>query len=79
MIDRGFSEMLDGMFERGAFAGDTPTQSYQVVTDASLNTATGVDAGRFIVELRVAPSAPMSFLTIRLIQTSERSLAMEVR
>jgi hypothetical protein len=79
MIDRGFSEMLDGMFERGAFAGNNPATSYQVVTDESLNTAQSVDQGRFIVELRVAPSLPMSFLTIRLVQTSERSLATEVR
>jgi hypothetical protein len=79
MVDRGFSEMLDGMFERGAFAGNNPATSYQVVTDESLNTPDSVDQGRFIVELRVAPSLPMSFLTIRLVQTSERSLATEVR
>jgi hypothetical protein len=79
MVDRGFSDMLDGMFERGAFAGNNPATSYLVVTDDSLNTAESVDQGRFIVELRVAPSVPMSFLTIRLVQTSERSLATEVR
>jgi hypothetical protein len=78
-VDRGFTEMLDGMFERGAFAGATPASAYQVVTDDSLNTPQSVDQGRFIVELRVAPSLPMTFLTIRLIQTSERSLATEVR
>lgn len=78
-VDRGFTEMLDGMFERGAFAGATPASTYQVVTDDSLNTPQSMDQGRFIVELRVAPSLPMTFLTIRLIQTSERSLATEVR
>jgi phage tail sheath protein FI len=78
-VDRGFTEMLDGMFERGAFAGATPASAYQVVTDASLNTPQSVEQGRFIVELRVAPSLPMTFMTIRLVQTSERSLAMEVR
>jgi hypothetical protein len=78
-VDRGFTEMLDGMFERGAFAGTTPASAYQVVIDASLNTPQSVEQGRFIVELRVAPSLPMTFLTIRLIQTSDRSLAMEVR
>jgi hypothetical protein len=79
MVDRGFNDMLDYMFERGAFAGNNPATSYQVVTDESLNTPESVDQGRFIVELRVAPSLPMSFLTIRLVQTSERSLATEVR
>jgi hypothetical protein len=77
-VDRGFTEMLDGMFERGAFAGASPATSYQVVTDDSLNTRQSVDLGRFIVELRVAPSLPMRFLTIRLVQTSDRTQALEV-
>jgi hypothetical protein len=77
-VDRGFTEMLDGMFERGAFAGPTPATSYQVVTDNSLNTAQSVDLGRFIVELRVAPSLPLTFLTIRLVQTNDRAIASEV-
>jgi hypothetical protein len=77
-VDRGFTEMLDGMFERGAFAGATPATSYQVVTDDSLNTSQSIDLGRFIVELRVAPSLPLTFLTIRLVQTSDRTLATEV-
>jgi len=71
--------MLDGMFERGAFAGVSPATSYQVVTDSSLNTPQSVDLGRFIIELRVAPSLPMRFLTIRLVQTSDRTHALEVR
>ena len=76
-VDRGFTEMLDGMFERGAFAGATPATAYQVVTDDSLNTPQSIDLGRFIIELRVAPSLPMTFLTIRLVQTNERTVATE--
>jgi hypothetical protein len=78
-VDRGFTEMLDGMFERGAFAGANAATSYQVVTDTSLNTPQSVDLGRFIIELRVAPSLPMRFLTIRLVQTSDKTHALEVR
>ncbi|HKU75889.1 MAG TPA: hypothetical protein VJR02_18415 [Pyrinomonadaceae bacterium] len=78
-VDLGFTNMLDRMFESGAFAGATPASAYQVVTDSSLNTPQSVEQGRFIVELRVAPSLPMTFLTIRLVQTSDRSLATEVR
>jgi hypothetical protein len=78
-VDRGFTQMLDGMFERGAFAGATPASAYQVVVGDSLNTPQSIDQGRFIVELKVAPSLPMTFLTIRLVQTSDRSLATEVR
>jgi len=67
------------MFARGAFAGRTAATSYQVVTDDSINTPTSVDQGRFIVELRVAPSLPLTFITVRLIQTNDRSLVTEMR
>lgn len=78
-VDRGFTQMLDGMFERGAFAGATPASAYQVNVSESLNTPQSVDQGRFIVDLKVAPSLPMTFLTIRLVQTGDRSQATEVR
>lgn len=79
LVQRGFEATLDRMFARGAFAGRTAATSYQVVTDDSLNTPASVDQGRFIVELRVAPSLPLTFITVRLIQTNDRSLVTEVR
>jgi hypothetical protein len=72
MVQRGFEAMLAGLFERGAFAGDTTATAFQVRTDSSLNTSTSVDQGRFVVELRVAPARPLTFVTIRLVQTGER-------
>jgi phage tail sheath protein FI len=76
---RGFEAMLDHMLTRGAFAGRTAATSYQVVTDETLNTPQSVEQGRFIIELKVAPSLPMTFLTIRLVQTNDRSFITEVR
>ena len=70
LVQRGFEGLLGQMFALGAFAGSTPGTSFQVVTDTSINTAQSVDLGRFIVELRVAPSLPMTFLTVRLVQSS---------
>ena len=78
-VQRGFEGMLGQMFVRGAFAGATPATSFQVVTGESLNTPQSVDQGRFIVELRVAPSLPMTFLTIRLVQTGDRTSVLETR
>ena len=72
MVQRGFEETLGTLFERGAFAGSTAATAFQVVTDATLNTPPSIDQGRFIVELRVAPSRPMTFLTLRLVQTGDR-------
>lgn len=79
LVERGFTGMLDEMFVRGAFAGAKPDTAYQVVADDTLNTSESVDQGRFIVELRVAPSLPLTFLTIRFIQTGDRSFVTEVR
>jgi phage tail sheath protein FI len=78
LVQRGFEALLDSMFVRGAFAGATPDTSFQVVTDSSLNTPQSVEQGRFIVELRVAPSLPMTFLTLRLVQGATSGTVTEV-
>jgi hypothetical protein len=72
LVQRGFEALLGDLFQRGAFAGSTADTAFQVVTGESLNTRQSIDQGRFIVELRVAPSRPLTFVTIRLVQTGER-------
>jgi len=71
-VQRGFDELLTDLFRRGAFAGATAEQSFRVVTDDTVNTRVDADAGRFVIELRVAPSLPMRFITVRLTQSGER-------
>jgi len=71
-VERGFEQLLASLYARGAFAGATPAQAFRVVTDDTVNTPADVDAGRFFVELRVAPSVPMRFLGVRLAQDGER-------
>lgn len=79
LVKRGFEGMLGDMFSRGAFAGATPETSFRVVTNSELNTPQLADQGRFIVELKVAPSLPLTFLTLRLVQAGDRGLAAEER
>jgi hypothetical protein len=67
-----FASLLGDLFRRGAFAGASDDQAYRVVTDASVNPPESVDQGRFVVELQVAPSSPLAFLTVRLVQTGDR-------
>ena len=74
LVKRTFASLFDQMFARGAFAGATPETAYQV--DVRV-TPEDIDEGRFIVELRVAPSLPMRFITVRLVQSGERSLVTE--
>jgi len=78
-VQRGFTLLMTDLFQRGAFAGATAAESFRVVTDDTINTPRDADAGRFIVELRVAPSVPMRFLSVLLAQTGERlSVAEEL-
>jgi phage tail sheath protein FI len=76
-VQRGFETLLDRLLQLGAFAGRTSSDSYEVVTDSSVNTPQAMDNGQFFVELRVAPSVPIRFLTVRLLQTADRTLVTE--
>jgi hypothetical protein len=76
-VQRGFDLLLTDMFRRGAFSGATQAQSFRVVTDDTINTPRDRDAGRFIVELRVAPSVPMRFVSLLLTQSGERLAVTE--
>lgn len=76
-VERGFTGVLTDLYRRGAFAGATADASFQVVTSGAINTALDRDAGRFLVELRVAPALPLRFITVRLLQRGERLTLME--
>jgi phage tail sheath protein FI len=78
LVQHAFESLLDQLFVRGAFAGATRATSYQVVTDDSVNTPQTADLGQFRVDLRVAPSLPMSFVTVRLVQTGNDGITMEI-
>lgn len=68
LVRRRFEELLGRLFARGAFAGRTHGEAYQVVVDRTLNTPQRMERGELLVELRVAPSQPLMFLTVRLVQ-----------
>jgi hypothetical protein len=68
-VTRQFQQWMQLLLARGAFAGTSAQDSYQVITDASVNTPYAMDQGRFVVELLVAPAVPMSFLTVKLVQS----------
>jgi hypothetical protein len=78
LVQREFEELLGRLYARGAFTGASRAEAFRVITDDSVNPPENVDLGRFIVELRVAPSLPMTFLTVRLVQTGSGLLAAEV-
>jgi hypothetical protein len=76
LVQRGFEAALDDLFARGAFAGAERAGAYQLAVDANPNVA---DQGRFVVEIKVAPSRPLSFLTVRLVQSGDLGVVTEAR
>ena len=78
-VERGFGALLDELFRRGALAGRSAEQAWRVEVGPALNTPERRDAGQFWCELKVAPSLPLSFLTVRLVRAGERLVAQEQR
>ena len=79
LVQHRFEGLLNQLYVRGAFAGRTSREAFEVNTDIDLNTPQSVEQGRFIVELKVAPSLPLTFLTIRLMQMGDRMSVVELR
>jgi phage tail sheath protein FI len=70
-VERGFEALLTRLFLAGAFAGATPDQSFRVSAGSPPNSPQSIDQGRLVIELRLAPSRPLAFLTIRLVRSGE--------
>jgi phage tail sheath protein FI len=60
-----FERALARLVDRGALA------AYQVVADEGLNTQNDIDNGRFLIALKVAPVAPVEFITVTLLRSGE--------
>lgn len=76
-VQRSFEQLLGGLLQRGAFAGAGREDSFQVVLPSSPDAGEG--QGRLLVELRVAPSSPLTFLNIRLVQREDQGLFTQER
>ncbi len=77
LVQREFERVLGDLFARGALAGSEPEDAYRVVVDDSVNPSRAVEEGRLVVELWIAPSQPLVFLTIRLVQGGEELLSVQ--
>jgi hypothetical protein len=76
-VQRNFQAVMESLYENGAFRGKTPSESFQINTGQSVNPPQSVEVGRFFIELKVAPSLPMKFLTVKLVQIGERGFVIE--
>lgn len=76
-VKNQFENIFARLFARGAFSGNSPNQAYRVITGPQVNTVQSIDAGRFIVELHVAPSHPLKFIRVRLIQEASGQILLQ--
>ena len=68
---------LTGLYQRGAFRGANAGEAFQVVIEEVNNPQQAVTMGRLVVELAVAPAAPLQFLRLRLLQIEPERLTVE--
>jgi hypothetical protein len=71
-----FERVLSRLHLLGAFRGTNADDAFRVIADTSVNSQADIDAGRFTVELRVAPSEPLKFLRVRLTQNGPQSVSV---
>jgi hypothetical protein len=76
-IQQQFEQLLGRLYSLGAFAGDSPSAAYRVAIDETVNPANRVEQGQLVVELRVAPSQPLTFMTVRLVQLEGGDLTLQ--
>lgn len=65
-------DFMMGEFRKGALAGTTPRQAFDVKCDADLNPPSEVNAGRVNMEVKFAPLKPAEFVIIRISQKVQR-------
>lgn len=74
LVERAFERRLAEMFQLGAFRGRITSESYRVRV---VSTPNDMYNGRFIVEIQFAPSLPLTFVTVRLVQSGHQSEVTE--
>jgi hypothetical protein len=67
LVGMRFERLLRGLFQRGAFAGAVPAEAFEISTGDNVNPPASLDAGRFLIEVRFAPSRPLEFITVKLV------------
>ncbi len=71
-LKANIEDFLMGEFRKGALAGTTPQQAFDVKCDADLNPDSEVNAGRVNMEVKFAPLKPAEFVIIRISQKVQR-------
>ncbi|MFO1429848.1 MAG: hypothetical protein U1F76_06870 [Candidatus Competibacteraceae bacterium] len=77
-LERSFDALLQRLMQRGAFRGASASDSYALRTAAGAQALAEIERGECSLEIRVAPSRPLRFLTLRVVRAGEQ-LSIEER
>ena len=77
-VSRQWDGWMQQLLARGALAGTSAADSYRIVADQTVNPQSSIDQGRFIIQLQIAPSVPMQFLTVQLTQSGGQLSLLEM-
>jgi phage tail sheath protein FI len=76
-LERSFDALLQRLMQRGAFRGASARDSYALRTASGARAADEIERGECSLEIRVAPSRPLRFLTLRVVRAGEQLLIEE--
>lgn len=76
-LERSFDALLQRLMQRGAFRGASARDSYALRTASGARAIEEIDRGECSLEIRVAPSRPLRFLTLRVVRAGEQLLIEE--
>lgn len=77
-LERSFDSLLQRLMQRGAFRGTKASESYVLRTASGVLASAEIERGECSLEIRVAPSRPLRFLTLRVLRSGEQ-LTLEER
>lgn len=63
-VTRALETLLTGLFELGAFRGETAAEAFRVQCDATTTAPQDLDAGRVVARVSFAPAQPVGWITV---------------
>lgn len=71
-LERSFDALLQRLMQRGAFRGASAAESYRLRTASGARASEEIERGECSLEICVAPSRPLRFLTLRVLRAGEQ-------
>ena len=71
-LERCFDSLLAHLMRAGAFRGNKASESYRLSMASPTQVSAEIERGECSLEIRVAPSRPLRFLTLRVVRSGEQ-------